>query len=460
MDEPGIDADPSSGLKTPISKQSISIISSNASLSVLECAVPSYGRMTTASNGGPSQRRSFRNTLPKPSKSLELGMEGSSAEGSDVAGSQMDIVEEPLLIVAEKESANVQTPRCTGNPTSASHEESEESDDSVGDNESHDSEHFDSDDANSYLGEPEPSTSEPQPASPTSQTPIAPPDKVRRADTMFTKTELIALGVAYATEASWPRIAEYFPHRTPRSLYQTFKHTFTHAGNGHKLARDSYPPGADIPELRKKFQALRKLASRTRRVPLTELPKEYDQDIIRGHLSLSRWQKKGRKTSVVKKVKVPKLKPVSAREKHMRVLQEQWDDEDDESDFEDVRAAAAVAVKKERVKKEHVKEETINSGGATVIKVEGDTTDQDQLTGLPESSIIDLDVRDPSELRSPMSEPSLEGKKSRLIDQLSQCENAEELNRILMNGLEISEVKAERRQKEGKSERLEKRKRI
>ncbi|RAL58037.1 hypothetical protein DID88_009165 [Monilinia fructigena] len=231
-----------------------------------------------------------------------------------------------------------------GELRSKTHDESEgvnESDESSKEDESSDFEHSDFDDANSNHDDQEPRISEP--GSPTIETPI-PLEKARRADTMFTKTELIALGVAYATEASWPRIAEYvfppfyiFPHRTQRSVYQTFKHTFTHAGNGHKLARDSYPPGADIPELRKKFQVLRKLASRTRRVPTEELPDQYDQDIIRGHLSLSRWQKKGSKNGLkpnVKSKKVVKERSLSTREERMHALAEAWEDEDDDSDFE------------------------------------------------------------------------------------------------------------------------------
>lgn len=248
----------------------------------------------------------------------------------------------------------------------------------------------------------------------------------------------------------------YFPHRTQRSVYQTFKHTFTHAGNGHKLARDSYPPGADIPELRKKFQALRKLASRTRRVPTEELPNQYDQDIIRGPLSLSRWQKKGSKNGLkpkVKSKKVVKQRPLSTREENMHALAEAWEDEDDDSDFEDVQAASEATVKKERVKKEHIKKEVSDHGGTTIIKMEYDLTDQDQLAGLSEPSTMDLNappkvsssisatsVRELSELRTPSFEPSLEGKKTALIERLSRCDNAEELHRVLMNVIETEEL--------------------
>ncbi|KAB8296660.1 hypothetical protein EYC80_002084 [Monilinia laxa] len=455
MDNQGIDIDTrfGSGSKTRLSEKGFMKIPTHSSLSTLESENSSAGCITPASDDGSSQGISYRTILPKPHKNIGTGMEREFVEKSSLAVSQLEVMGEPL---ESDKLAMARTTRSGGELRSKTQDESEEvneSDEISEEDESSDFEHSDFDDANSHHDGQEPSISEP--GSPTIEAPM-PLEKTRRADTMFTKTELIALGVAYATEASWPRIAEYFPHRTQRSVYQTFKHTFTHAGNGHKLARDSYPPGADIPELRKKFQALRKLASRTRRVPTEELPDQYDQDIIRGHLSLSRWQKKGSKNGLKPKVeskKVVKERPLSTRQKHMHALAEAWEDEDDDSDFEDVETASTVIAKKESVKKENVKKEHIDTGGATIIKMEYDLTDQDKSAGLSKSSTMELNappqasnlssvmsVRDLSELRNPPSEPSLEGKKTALIERLSQCENAEELHRVLMNLIETEEL--------------------
>ncbi|KAI9640156.1 hypothetical protein NHQ30_011393 [Ciborinia camelliae] len=494
MDDPGMDTNPNTTSKT-------GILPSTYDLRALKSNNPSFGQMATSIHGDvePFQQRTFRSILPKPSESLESRMDINHGVIPDMGGVQigsaampgvgrvhLDIMEQrPARIpagisasipasITEDETIQTRTRSEGSNPTPNPQpknlksvgpgKNNEHNNNSESDTNSDDT---DFDDEDSHSGGPDlnasntitsdPTTSDPVTSEPGSSAASKSHDKVRRADTTFTKTELIALGVAYAVEPSWPRIAGYFPHRTQRSLYQTFKHTFTHAGTGHKLARDSYPPGADIPEIRNKFQALRKLGSRTRRVVHDDLPKEYERDIIRGHLSLSRWQKNPTKSSVnseqVPKEKslavreehkqgslkspanveeIPMQKSLTARkvhkqrsltvreEEHMQALRDEWEEQDDESDFEDIRKASAVTIKQENV----------------IIKTDPDQTNGPQLSlaDIPESSIIDLD--------SPqISESSLNEIKSQLIEQISRCENPEELSQVLMNGLEIVEAK-------------------
>lgn len=194
-----------------------------------------------------------------------------------------------------------------------------------------------------------------------------------------------------------------------------------------------------------------------------------------------------------KRARVPKAP--SAREVHMQGLQEEWEDEDDDSDFQGARAtttaAAALIVKKERV----VKKERTGDAENPIIKMEDGTANQvmsflesstidvDAPTQIPGSSIKDLDApphtsesilnantegmgkidtttEDSVHANKPLPKTSLELDKTRLIEQLSQCGNTEELCRVLMNGLEIAEVQPERPQKKIKSEHPVKRKRV
>lgn len=179
----------------------------------------------------------------------------------------------------------------------------------------------------------------------------------------------------------------------------------------------------------------------------------------------------------------------------MQGLQEEWEDKDDDSDFEGVRAtataAAALIVKKERV----VKKERTGDAENPIIKMEDGTANQvmsfpessiidvDAPAQIPGSSVIDLDApphtsesilnpdtegmgeintttEDSLHANKPLPKTSLELSKTRLIEQLSRCENSEDLCRVLMNGLEIAEVQPERPQMKIKSEHPVKRKRV
>ncbi|ESZ94882.1 hypothetical protein SBOR_4758 [Sclerotinia borealis F-4128] len=430
MDDPGMETDPNS-------LQNIKILPLNSSIPVLQPENPTSGRTTTAIHLDidPSQYIIFRNMLSKTCKNLGLRMEVDYATMSDIARIQVGVIKKRPANIAADDSIRSRTRSGGKTSNSTSYKENDERIDGF---EKSDSEHVDMDHADPEHGISEPSTSEPGTTELDSSTTPVSLDKVRKVDTMFTKTELIALGVAYSVVPSWPLVAEYFPHRTQRSLYQTFKHTFTHSGNGHELARDSFPPGADIPELRKKFKTLRKLGSRTRRVLAEDLPKEYGRDIIRGHLSLSRWQKNNRKLSENGELTF-EARPLSSRQEREQALQEEWEDEDDDSDFEDIRTAGAAMVKEE------------NASQPTIIKADPDQTDQSRLSNIQKSSIIDLEastrfsesspdanIRNPSDSTKLQSKSALEISKSHLIEQLSQCQNEEELCRVLVKGLEIA----------------------
>ncbi|KAJ8069523.1 hypothetical protein OCU04_003174 [Sclerotinia nivalis] len=429
MDNTGINTNPNSEPKAQGSIPNINILPSESPSTAVQPRnlIPGRKTSTIHLDIDHSQKTRYRNILPKPRKNSESGMEVGHAE------------EQPTEI-ATNEPTRARTRSRRKNAKSTSYNERE----AIEIDEDSESENNDFEDTDSR-GDPGSSTL------PTSLF------KARKAYTTFTKTELIALGVAYAVVPSWPLAAEYFPHRTRRSLYQTFKHTFVHAGNDHELARDSFPPGADIPELREKFQTLRRLGSRTRRVLEEDLPQEHDEDIIRGHLSLSRWQKGNEKRTANEKratdaEDISGRRSLPVREAHMQALQEEWEDEDDESDFEDVGTA----------------------GTATAIKTEQDQLNATPLSVVPKSLVIDLDapphiseptsdldIRDSSEPIEPQFESSLERIKSSLIEQISQCGNAAELCRALMDGLDIAdaEIKPDEPQKKGRPGRPRKRKR-
>lgn len=237
--------------------------------------------------------------------------------------------------------------------------------------------------------------------------------------------------------------------------------------------------------MRKKLQALRKLGSRTRRVLEEDLPKEYEEDIIRGPLSLSRWQKGATKqTTKSKEVRGPKTcemgttnsmevcgtkacgeitnsrearepKPRSVNWVHMQAPEEEWEDEDDDSDVEGVRTAVAAIVKTE----------------STIVKTEPDQVNSTPLSEIPESLIIGLntppqsyapssDVRELSGLAEIQSEPTFESIKNTLAKQVFHCKSEDELVWVLTRGLESLEVKPDVNRRKIKSGRSDKRKRM